>query len=797
MAARPTPHSIALSALIALHCESDSPLYASDEQGHVPVDAFLHKILTAPQDPDYWTRTRAPPIGRLLHGLQVAAGQPIADALADWLQIAATSINALTDLMNSINRAVREGLVDSNSIQGIFIRSVCLGFDELSFESTCLLWKNFQHEMENLATEIEDMLPVEEQWPLPPEEMEAALRNECIETRPSGLSLHDVSDGIARVAEKNSKLPSIHFLNFLNCIQTGERIGAMEALHQYFDYALIHSDSTDDRKELLQFAAILLAAMHHQAGDAIFSRLATDEAVRVAQQSQDTACVAFALGWLFENEIAGSAKAGELIRRCSQRALEGNLRPLVAGANLSQVRHSLTSGRVEGDHSATIAWTHLMAASTDPPSAESSSHLDRPTHMTHIASGDQALEILARQRMVAAAIWEAFGQTASSGLSSYIALYCHADQILPVDVMTAVQNIARVSLFGSPSVVLLPEALQSGALYKYYSDLLEGVSGTKQTTNCIYADSLLKLVRLRKVFHLPVKGVFTQEISLILHEWAVRRGDWNHAHALMLLLQSNLRRGMANYVEATVDVCSQKCLLLCGEKRWDEAKAILKSQMQKCKQAGLREQQARLLLQLATVHLDSTTDQFEGALPSLLDCLTSCDKYEMYGIHATALSILAQVLLRMHNTKQAMAVLQASLPTILQQEHVWFQAEAFLTIAKCHLMRAKEEGKEGRVVSKKILQSARVNLSRSEELFTRCQDGRRLREIYYLQARLLNSLPNHKSQRDNASKKFLEVSSHLSRTMAPTSDGFLSALSSDDEVERLASRCFPPTPSVA
>jgi len=293
-------------------------------------------------------------------------------------------------------------------------------------------------------------------------------------------------------------------------------------------------------------------------------------------------------------------------------------------------------------------------------------------------------------------------------------------------------------------------------------------------------------LELRELYHLPItERVFLPEMALILHEWAVRRGDLNHAMSLMVALESSLHPRIANYTQVKLDIYTQKCLLLSRQGHCDEARALAKQLIEECQGT----QRARLLLQLAIMQLESApSQQFTSALPSLFECLTMSEKYHMSSLHAAALSILAQVHLRMHNPKRAMAVLQAALPTVLQQEHVWLQAEAYLTLAKCHLQRVKQEDPEKKTLIGKILQAALKELVRAEELFQKCQDTQRLREIYYLQARVCHSLPNCQNERDEASLKFVEISRYLVGTEKPASDNFMSSLSNKESLEQLVQR---------
>jgi hypothetical protein len=119
--------------------------------------------------------------------------------------------------------------------------------------------------------------------------------------------------------------------------------------------------------------------------------------------------------------------------------------------------------------------------------------------------------------------------------------------------------------------------------------------------------------------------------------------------------------------------------------------------------------------------------------------------------------------MRMRNTKQAIALLNAALPSLLQHTHIWFAGEANLTLGKCHLQRAKEAQPKRRVAVVRTLQSAITSLEMAEYIMRECQDAVRLREIYYLLARTYNSIPGKLDKRNEASRRFVNVSRHLQK----------------------------------
>jgi len=576
----------------------------------------------------------------------------------------------------------------------------------------------------------------------------------------------------------------------------------------------------------LQYAAILLSSLYNSFGNTALARMATNEAVRVAQQSMDAACVAFALGWIFSNEqgqkiMGGSVNTvgmdlslnpGDLLKRCASRAMEGHLRPLAAGANLSLARYYLsgrsvpvasnvtlgtsTTTRSRSGGLAQLAWSSVADATSTEATDDGA--VDRPTHMTDIANSRDVLETLARQQLISAGIWDYFGQTNLSGLSSFLALYCHADKMLSDDVVAAIQNIARVSLFGSTSM-LLSQNFSGGVLESYITSR-ESQNNKTNASDCVYSEALLKLASLWKLFRLPMDGVFLLSSSLILHEWAIRRGELHQACAFGIALESYVHPRLSNYWQVMIDIMSQKSLLFARQGKWAKAKQLIREMIEVAREHDLRSQHASLLLQLSVIQLEANPHQFTGVLPSLLECLSMTDKFEMDGLHATALSVLAQVHLRMRNPNRAIALLQASLPSLLQREHVWYQGDAFLTLAKSRLQLAKnvndnlKKGPNSKGLIA-LMRSAAKDLQRSQDCFQKCQDCIKLREVFYLQARVFNAIPGEMPQRDKASQAFVDISQHVASANQPSSadTGVVDCLSSMATLERMCHRDVPIT----
>lgn len=423
-----------------------------------------------------------------------------------------------------------------------------------------------------------------------------------------------------------------------------------------------------------------------------------------------------------------------------------------------------------------------MDATTDPPPSSNTVALDRPTHTTDVTCSDQAMELLSRQILVGAGIWQAFGLNGLSGLSSLVNMNSYSNQMSPHETAGVVCNLARVSLYGR-----LPETF---GLDDGQKDMLSAIMTNASTlpssssSSCRYATALRMLMRLHETQR---QADTTYSMALVLHEWAVRRGDVEHAEYLMELLHSYLHPRMPNYNVAHVETMLQQVLLLSRQGQWEKAKKLATKLCETCQSEGrgLRVQHATLLMLLAKIQLESCPHNFIGALPPLFECLTMCENSAMDSHHATALSILAQVHLRMQNSKQAMSLLKATLPSLTQHAHIWFVGEAHLTLGKCLLQQAKKEELSNNKLTR-TLQSAADSLEQSADGFRECQDAARLREVYYLLARTYNSIPGKEEERNEASRRFAKVSRHLENNGGYRWQG--GSLSDMSYLEQLASR---------
>ena len=779
----PSPYSLSLTALISLHCEQleASPLYSDLDdpaKSHEAVQLFLQSVLNVGIFSEASLSLKT--VILFLSSLESAAGSDIAEKVLNWLRVASNSIDSVVDLMLLAQNATRpsEGYIDPTSLTGAFVRNVSLGFEDLSFEVVAQLWKCFKTEVEEASISTENDETKASDWFQHPDQVESGLRH----ILQNEGSLDNIVESVLESSSGNfvsceQNLPSLHLLKFLNSSHHGERVESIEQLHSYFDRALIRSKEEDGMKShIMQFAPIVLSAIHCRSGNTGLASLATEEAARVAQNSQDTACVAFALGWLYENSISsGQMYDVSILNRCARRAAEGDRQNLLTGAKFLLVREALRA-KTKDQRKANQVWGHLIDAISELPSTEASSIYDRPTRMTNIPNAKVCLDALARQRIIASSVWESFGQNSVAALSSLVSLRCHQN-MSSEDSRSAIQNVSRYALFGSQNLRTSQVDFSRDGKTDHESS---------SAPPAVYGKSLHSLLDLGDNFELSDE--VGRQIHLVLHEWAVRRGDFQDAMGFMRLMLSNLKPSESKAIMPLRQMTLQQAAMHSENGDFGKARTILRDSLISCKETGSAADEGQILLQRAILHLQSTREYSMNAIAPIIDCLSLCETVQLDGTKGPALAVLGHMLLGMSEAELAISILRAALPVLVQNDHVWFQGQAFLTMAKAYLRLAKEPG-TSEPSSERKLKLAFKYLARAESILLSCQDAKGLREIYYIQARLHSAPGGDEALKKKAADNFVAVSRHLS-TGSFRVDA-IRVTQSKERLKELAMRVFP------
>ncbi|KAL3760597.1 hypothetical protein ACHAWU_008559 [Discostella pseudostelligera] len=934
---------------------------------------------------------------------------PPSQALLKRLQMASTSVD---DLMNILDEwhAMLEGTplpyssatstiiaMDGESTFGIYLRKLCLGMEEIPFEALSRLWDALRkfveeeiasqqceapleshqpdditadgHNSDHYINHEQDIwnatMPVYDWLPSSPQ-IERIVRNTCLNPNLDSLLVkpprsrsqpspsRQSSQRLHNLLETHPECPSVHFLMYLSSLANGYRSQALECLHRYFDYAMIHERKERAERTLMlqasaieggggamttsggimgtiasgmggitggmtggiingrmmhggpamgqqqvragagggaagpggggqaatvkifkesnvmQYAAILLAQTYYRFGYARLSLQATEEAIRVAQQSGDEECVCFANAWsaLVSSSLGGNGGVGAntdcgigerrsgtsvyasvggiegsgvlqhggysrplvplhaslnsrrrrreeeaLLRRCRARASERGLSLLAASTSLEMAR-LLAYRRHHGDDDgegadglggssgreddspfgcvASSAWDSVQAAGrmfvvgSGGPSPSSTGrgiigHRQSGATMS-LAFGQpaptdiydmtptEATSILRQQNIAIAGLWESTGHISLSALSSSAALHETSGRWLDSIVWDERGN-----------------RLSSLALNRVLSSNLNGpglVAGTKKGNGIeesrldhqhfgqAYATILKSVASLGNAELLLKSSVATST----LHEWSVRSYDLSLAQGMNILLANRAAfpcphtaaggGGTLPAVESTLEFLTQSSHLSRQRGEFDKAKAFTRRACWLANQHGLLFHLGSNLLQLSLIELDcacTATSAPERSLPPLLECLELSEQFSMDPLRALALSTLSKVMLCMGGGyRKARALLRASFPLVMQHGHVWFQGEAFLTLAKCYLAEATARENPNSVRAKNsttlnLRKSALFELKRSADKFELIEDIQRLREVFYLRARVYQLLPNSRKERDDAANIFARL----------------------------------------
>lgn len=925
---------------------------------------------------------------------------PPSQALLKRLQMASTSVDDLMNLLDEWH-AMLEGtplpsstgssstttiVMDGESTFGIYLRKLCLGMEEIPFEALSRLWDALRKFVEeeiacqqqgdahaqhlrmrrNDATGDNDyggndeqdvwnssIMPVYDWLPSSPQ-IERIVRNTCLDPnldsllkkRPQSRTQHpsasrQCSQQLFNLLETHPECPSVHFLMYLSSLANGYRSQALECLHRYFDYAMIHERKERAERQLMlqacavegggalttsggimgtiasgmggitggmtggiingrmmhggaaagqpqrgggaagpggggqaatvkvfkesnvmQYAAILLAQTYYRFGYARLSLQATEEAIRVAQQSGDEECVCFANAWsaLVSSSLGcsgggvdGNSNCGSgerrscrtsvyarvggieggvgggsalqnrpllplqaslnsrrrrredelLLRRCRARASERGLSLLAASASLELAR-LLTYRRQQGDDDdgyadeglgdssgredessfgcvASSAWDSVqdagrmfVAGSGGPSSsttgrgavlhrqggASSSLTFGQPAptdiyNMTPVES----TSILRQQNIAISSLWESTGHLSLSALSTCAALDSGNKAVSSL----ALNRVLSSTLNG-----------QGLDIWKEKGDSYGESRFDHQHFGLAYS-TILRSVEL---FENAEDLLKSSVAASALHEWSVRSYDLSLAQGMNILLANRAAfpcphssvdvGGALPSVESALAFLTHSSHLSRQRGEYDKAKAFTRRACWLANQHDLLFHLGSNLIQLSLIELDgasSPTSAPERSLPPLLECLELSERYSMDPLRSLALSILARVILCMGRAngqgyRKARALLRASFPLVMEHGSIWFQGEAFLTLAKCYLAEAaageRPDGEEAKNSSttQKLRKSALYELKKSANKFEAIEDVQRLRQVYYLQARVYHLLPNSRKERDDAANTF-------------------------------------------
>ncbi|XP_066952222.1 anaphase-promoting complex subunit 5 isoform X1 [Macrobrachium rosenbergii] len=152
----------------------------------------------------------------------------------------------------------------------------------------------------------------------------------------AALPPQKLQEKIRQLVQHNPDLAEAHYLSYLNCIRTKEFSGAVHSLLHAYDSQLMNRDSSrlEDQGRGFRYAALNVAALHAQFGHKKVGLAILKEAIRLAQECSDHACLQHALSWLY---VLSPTQKSQLMRRSIIKSSELSLSYL---SSLGRLNHA-------------------------------------------------------------------------------------------------------------------------------------------------------------------------------------------------------------------------------------------------------------------------------------------------------------------------------------------------------------------------------------------------------------------------------------------------------------------------
>ena len=735
----------------------------------------------------------------------------------------------------------RPPYIAPQSVFGIFLRRIVLASNAMLFDHVAKLYGEVRKFIEDSTNTIvsgaQDLsqaanargfLPKHTAH-FSPREMQEALYSKAKEVeRGIGIkSFNEIEDEVQAILSVAPNLPQAFFLRYLNCLSHQEYQGAIESLHQYFDYALHQHDIKANNikqgidgeyvnapragkrhKIVVQYAVLNLGALQFHFGRLDEALLAINETIRVAQQNGDHRCVTLALSWLYRIKAAQrDVQAPRLLKRCIERSSDLQLNELNQLMQFAKAEYEINFPSLEfenlvaSDSNGTSRDGILpdlliqgkaggnsnekSRASKRKSSAETKEDDKADKPIEQVLSTSTIHSLSGRMHMLRSSAWDSLGNETLAGLSLQLKLLCHSDDknSSSYDTLLALCKLAHLQVRSSGFINTVGETFDARKM--------------KESVAMVHSNALNTLVLARKMFPQIPGRKWPHATASLLFDAAKNRMQVNRAYSLcrQLLGLSSFADNdelNGNNNDPTMYVASHICfaqyLRMVG--RVQEAYSTYFNLLNFCTRKRLHVHEAVVLLEIARLVLNCVcaTGNAPYALPFLMRCLSLSKKLSLSNVEADAIVLLASTHLQMGNAARARSLLLSKMTQIMGSGSPDVQARAKLCYAKClfgaasiglkHTSSLSSRSKDAlRQDSSNVLRNsspisssfqniaeeALQCLWRSISGFEALQDYAGMREGLYLLARVYNELPGREEDRNFAAERFVKVDRLISR----------------------------------
>lgn len=644
------------------------------------------------------------------------------------------------------------------SVVGLFMRHMLLAYNKLSFSQVYKLYRSLQHyyhshyakptdgqvglpalvaddsDMDLTSTEDtvgdrvdkEDMdTPLHEselrsentpsRGPLSQKQAEYFLARQAYllkNDENKALKPAALQEELNNMLKFNPDFAEAHYLNYLNSMRVQDIFLSAHSLLHYFDRLILSgnegkSNGDEGYGRSLRYAALNLASLHCRFGHYHQADLALQEAIRIAQESNDHVCLQHCLSWLYTLEQMKGSDSTVLTEDSVKMAAHFCLPYLASLGIQSLVQQGATQGKTAHKLMDALKDTDIL-------------------HWKHSLS--ELIEISLAQTT---SIWRMYGKSTMALQQAQLLL--NISSLEPVNFGVQQNNTEAFAV----ALCHLAELHAEQGLYSAVSEIIQHLK--EQFPPHTQHAKLWMLCDLKIQF-----------------ERHMNEGKYHLAEPLVTAI-SALNKTEGLYRKAQV---------LKALNRSTEAYSILQQLQVHCEKTKCTEMVIRVMLSTAELHWESSG--FSTALPLLLQALALARQHHLQSLASEAILHLAFTQLMLGVPEQALNVLHEAIEPVLAHGAVMDKGRAMLLAARCQMAVAGFRPNRQGQADLRLAVLAVDTLKEAAAYFSKLNCKERLRDVHYLQAQLHHAL-GQTSQRNKSAMLFRLLDQELQSPAPPVS----------------------------
>uniref|UniRef100_A0A667ZRJ7 Anaphase-promoting complex subunit 5 n=1 Tax=Myripristis murdjan TaxID=586833 RepID=A0A667ZRJ7_9TELE len=545
------------------------------------------------------------------------------------------------------------------SVVGLFMRHMLLAYNKLSFSQVYKLYKSLQqyyHSHYAKPTDRQVDVPVlaaddsdmdltstedtvgdrtdKEELDTPLHENDDAPSRGPLSQKQAEYFLWSLKpaalqDELNNMLKFNPDFAEAHYLNYLNSMRVQDIFISTHSLLHYFDRLILSgsegkSNGDEGYGRSLRYAALNLASLHCRFGHYQQADLALQEAIRIAQESNDHVCLQHCLSWLYTLEQMKGSDSSVLTEDSVKMAAHFCLPYLASLGIQSLVQQGAIQGKTAHELMDALKDTDIL-------------------HWKHSLS--ELIEISLAQTT---SIWRMYGKSTMALQQAQLLL--NMSSLEPVNFGVQQNNTEAFAV----ALCHLAELHAEQGLYGAVAEIL---------------------LHLKEQFppHTQHAKLWMLCDLKIQFERHMNEGKYHLAEPQVTAIAAlNKTEGLY-----------RKAQVLKALNRSTEAYSILQRLQVHCEKTKCTEMIIRVMLSTAELHWESCG--FSTALPFLLQALALARQHHLQALASETVLHLAFTQLMLGVPEQALTVLHEAMEPILAHGAVMDKGRALLLTARCQM----------------------------------------------------------------------------------------------------------------